>query len=210
MFSTPPSLCPDIPGPSLGECARLLLTLGGQEWTEVRYPIDAAGGTWAKPEFDAAQAAGTFPMLHIPMLEAHGAKISQSKAIERYLAREAGLFGANSLEAAQIDQIGEVVVDIQTAFGKLRFAPADDEGVKGFFGGVLPEYLGSIERCVVEGAINLADVQLFNLLSAISIKHGASVQACLAAAPKVAARHALVAANEKIAAYLAKRPACIF
>lgn len=36
-------------------------------------------------------------------------KVGQSKAIERFLAKQFGLFGANDVEGAQIDMIGEHV-----------------------------------------------------------------------------------------------------
>ena len=43
----------------------------------------------------------------------------QSKSIERYLARRVGLYGANELEAAQIDSFGEHLRDLKDLHGKV-------------------------------------------------------------------------------------------
>ena len=42
-----------------------------------------------------------------------GKKIGQSKAIERYLAADFGMMGGSSVEAAQIDQLGETIRDLK-------------------------------------------------------------------------------------------------
>ena len=59
-----------------------------------------------------------------------GVKVGQSKAIERYLARELGLMGSNALEAAQVDQLGETVRDIKDAYQKARNIKDEDEKKK--------------------------------------------------------------------------------
>ena len=48
----------------------------------------------------------------------------QSKSIERYLARRVGLYGANELEAAQIDSFGEHLRDLKDLHGKAVTLPS--------------------------------------------------------------------------------------
>jgi glutathione S-transferase len=46
----------------------------------------------------------------VPILYIDGEpKIGQSKAIERFLAKQFGLYGANDVEGGQIDMLGEHV-----------------------------------------------------------------------------------------------------
>eukprot|EP00913_Durusdinium_trenchii_P015142 g14203.t1 len=64
--------------------------------------------TIKRPEFDAMKAAGQLDssLGKVPLLEVDGAKIGQSKAIERFLAKELGMMGSNSVEVPHIDSIG--------------------------------------------------------------------------------------------------------
>lgn len=48
-----------------------------------------------------------------PVLEVDGKQVSQSIAITRYLAREAGLTGGNAWEDLRIDEIVDVINDLR-------------------------------------------------------------------------------------------------
>ena len=47
-----------------------------------------------------------------------GKKIGQSKAIERYLAADFGMMGSSSVEAAQVDMLGETIRDIKESWSQ--------------------------------------------------------------------------------------------
>ena len=82
------------------ETSRVLFKIADIPFEDVRYPIALVDGKPVRPEFDVAKAAGLFPFGQIPMLEVDGVKLVQSRAIERYIAREAGLFGSNIVEVS--------------------------------------------------------------------------------------------------------------
>ncbi|XP_072031611.1 S-crystallin 4-like [Amphiura filiformis] len=54
----------------------------------------------------------SLPFGQAPVLEVDGVKLTQSRAIIRYLGREFGFYGKSSLEAAQIDCVMDVTDDI--------------------------------------------------------------------------------------------------
>ena len=99
-----------------------------------------------------------------PLLLVDGTAIAQSKTIERYLARRVGLYGANEVEAAQIDAIGEHIRDMKEMHGK-----AADKAV--FKSETLPAFLGKLEKvagstkgCLVGKSLSLADIQLYEVV----------------------------------------------
>ena len=61
----------------------------------------------------------SLPYGQLPVLEWHGATVSQSMAIARFLAHECGLAGASTLEDALIDETVDVINDFQNALVRL-------------------------------------------------------------------------------------------
>ena len=120
----------------------------GTKFTDSRFPIaKTASGEWLRPEFAAAQAAGEFPMMQVPVLKlADGTKLAQSKAIERYLAKALKLAGASDVEAAHVDAVGELLVDVR---GKL--AAAKDDAAKDAAIIDLTRALSILERLATTG-----------------------------------------------------------
>ena len=114
-------------GKGLAEVSRLMFAATGTAFTDTRFPIaKTASGEWLRPEFTAAQTAGEFPMMQVPVLKlADGAKLAQSKAIERYLAKQLKLAGASDVEAAHVDAVGELLADVRG-----KFAAAKDDAAK--------------------------------------------------------------------------------
>ncbi len=53
------------------------------------------------------------PLGVVPVLEYDGTKLSQSKTIARFLAKEFGIAGKTNLEQAQADMIVDCVVDVE-------------------------------------------------------------------------------------------------
>ena len=66
-------------------------------------------------------------MGQMPTLEVNDQVICQSQAITRFVARELGFYGNNSLEAAIIDQVNETIIDIGNELAKIHFGDFDGE-----------------------------------------------------------------------------------
>ena len=154
-------------GKGLAEQSRILMALSGVEYTNTRWKMDMAKPYGKRcPTFVEAQGNGSIYMAldRAPVLIADGVAFGQSKSIERYLARRVGLYGANELEAAQIDSFGEHLRDLKDLHGKA----ATDTEAADFKAKVLPAWLAKLERvagdtkgCVVGNGLSLADVQLY-------------------------------------------------
>ena len=163
-------------GRGLAETTRLLFAVAGVEYEDIRYPlkvIDFSILKFEKEEFNADKDAGKLAKsLHkLPYLEIDGQVIPQSKAVERYVARQYGLLGTSEVEAAQIDAVCEYVKDFKADYQKVRALKDEDheKGKKKWFEETLPEKLGLLDVIVqplVEGATpNLAHVTLYNFLA---------------------------------------------
>ena len=108
-------------GKGLAEQSRILMALSGVEYTNTRWKMDMSQPYGKRcPTFVEAQGNGSIYMAldRAPVLFADGVAFGQSKSIERYLARRVGLYGANELEAAQIDSFGEHLRDLKDIHGK--------------------------------------------------------------------------------------------
>ena len=57
----------------------------------------------------------TLPFGQVPVLEYNGEMLCQSMTIARFVAPEFGLAGDTNLEAAQVDEIVDVITDFQNA-----------------------------------------------------------------------------------------------
>jgi len=89
----------------LAEPIRFLLLYTGQEFQEELFLRD----DWAKLKPQQ-------PFGKVPVLEVDGKKAHQSKAICRYLARQAGLAGSDDWEGLQVDAVVDAVDDLRQAF----------------------------------------------------------------------------------------------
>ncbi|KAK0423122.1 hypothetical protein QR680_007983 [Steinernema hermaphroditum] len=93
-------------GRGRGEHARQLFKLAVVEFEDVR--LDA--NTW--PPLKEGM-----PLKQIPVLEVDGVKIGQCIAIARFLGREFGFAGKNNIENAQLDMLGDLIMDIYNSSG---------------------------------------------------------------------------------------------
>jgi glutathione S-transferase len=195
-----------------------MFAAAGAPFKEVRYAFEMVNGAPKRDEFNAAQAAGAFPMGQVPVLVvAKGGKehkLCQSKAIGRYVAAQLGLLGASAEEAADIDSLVEVVNgDLMPASNA---AKTPEERAK-FVAEALPKHLATLEKLLGDkfaygGKLSQADVVLYHLATHTHLPTpwGAGDPATLAAiraSPKVAAIVANVAALPGVAAWEAGRPA---
>ena len=107
------------------ETIRYVMAMGGLEWTEEGWPLDFSKFTGAAslhkkdgpcPGFYEAEQRGETDanLGRVPIIVVNGEhEIPQSKAIERYLAKQCGLMGGSEVEAAKIDGFVEHVRDIK-------------------------------------------------------------------------------------------------
>ncbi|EZA51025.1 hypothetical protein DMN91_003160 [Ooceraea biroi] len=88
----------------LGECIRYLLSQCGIKFEDVRINFD----DWPKHK-------ANMPMGQMPILEIDGKVYHQSKAISRFLAKKGKLYGANEIEAMEIDAVVDDIEDLRHA-----------------------------------------------------------------------------------------------
>ena len=148
------------------EVIRLLFNLVGQEFEDIRHPLEE----WPsiKP---------TLPFQQAPVLEiAENGKthqIAQSHAIERFLANRFNLLGKTEIERAQVDMIGEEIVDLFTVLFSIYRKKDTEEKSKKLeeaFKERVPSGLKLIQNLLeayksgylVGDSITLVDIQLIN------------------------------------------------
>ncbi len=214
----------------LAETARYMLAIGGIEYVDDRFPFTFGSpgdfSTIKRPEFDAAQAAGEFTagMDKVPVLEVGGQTIAQSKAIERYIARRAGLAGNTDIEAGQIDAVAEHVRDIKQAYQpcrKIEDSEAREEAMRKWFEDTLPALSSKLEAalpacvcpaepaCPAQNHVNHAHVSLYCLYHGFfDNRHGA--QAAIEHCPRIQAACAGVACHPAVKQWEAERPDTAF
>ena len=161
----------------LAETSRFVLAIAEESYLDHRYPlevVDWATHKFKRDEFDADKAAGKLrkSLNKLPTLVDNGVTISQSKAIERYLARRFGMMGENEIEAAQIDAICEYVRDFKADYQKIRALQGEERvaGMEAWFSTTLPGKLVALDTIVgkyfaVGSRTSLADITLFTFLT---------------------------------------------
>jgi glutathione S-transferase len=145
------------------------------------------------------------------VLVVDGVKVGQSHAIERFLARRFNLMGDNDVEAAQIDAIGEHLVDIKETYKAAK--KQDEKAMLAFGAEKLTALFAKLEAQVskqgwlVGSRMSLADVQ-WSILPSFwdGPKFVPFVKKALEASPKLAAIVAKVAAVPAVKAWRAARP----
>lgn len=161
----------------LAETSRFLLALGQINYEDFRYPIqiiDWERHIIIKDEFDDDKNQGKLlkSLNKLPYLEVDNQIISQSKSIERYLAKRLNMMGTNDIEAALIDSICECVRDIKDAYQKVRRTNENNrpQAMDIWFNETLPNKLKSLDYIMdndnhaVGNNLTLADVVLYYLI----------------------------------------------
>eukprot|EP01120_Amphizonella_sp_Union-15-10_P008292 TRINITY_DN295_c0_g1_i1.p1 TRINITY_DN295_c0_g1~~TRINITY_DN295_c0_g1_i1.p1 ORF type:complete len:215 (+),score=42.55 TRINITY_DN295_c0_g1_i1:86-730(+) len=160
------------------EVARLLFALANKQYEDVRYALPRFGVTEGK-DFTPLKESGILPFGQVPVLEVtKGDKtqvISQSHAIERFLAREFGLYGSSNLEAARIDEINEGAVDLWNSYAQQVFMKPQEEqpeALKKFLAETFPKFAAVYEKFKNENpeshffvgkSITYADLMVFHV-----------------------------------------------
>merc|ERR1712170_240812 len=160
------------------EPVRLLLAYGGLEYEDCRL-----APSWEDPKPWMALKPKT-PYGGLPLLEWNGEVLAQSIAVTRFVAREVGLAGRNSLECAQADEVVDAFADLTEAMAR-AFVSKDDAQMKKYFAG---------------NALTWADIIAFNFCS------GLPDQSALSNFPKIKNLVDRVGAIPNIKTWVAKRP----
>ena len=193
------------------ELIRLVCAEAGVAFEEkslgVFHPVDKT------PAFLALRATGTLPFDAVPIWdEADGFRLAQSDAIVRHIAREHGLYGRTTREAARCDMVFASMEDTRLALRALASTEADKRAElrEELAQTTLPRWLAHFEKLlvmngdgrgfVVGEAASYADAALFLLFENIRDNGlGAAYTGC----PALAAHAERVAARSGIARYIA-------
>jgi len=224
------------------EVARFMFAVSKTQYEDHRFKISFGVpgdfSTIKREEFDKAKAAGDMDVSlgKVPYLEVDGVvKLAQSKAIERFLARELGFAGADSVEAAQIDALCEHVVDFKNEYQKAKTAATEktkdiadkaekdkamQSAMEPFFKETLPERMRLAEKSLpkasgpwlVGSSISWADLAWFQFLAAPKgyFDNAEGAKAAFQACPRIKAALEAVAENAELKEWLAKRPDTMF
>ena len=121
------------------EPIRLLLSVTGEAWEDLRYPMGvAAKGFQLAPEFLKDQEAGRFainmgalPILFVRDETGGETPVGQSNAIARFIAHRHNMMGSTTLERAHIDGLYECVRDIKQKWFAVKGTPDEAASLPG-------------------------------------------------------------------------------
>ena len=201
-------------GRGMGDVVRFLLEWAGAPYDEAPVRTRAA--------FDALRGGARAPLFgQVPMLELDGARVTQTAAIARFVARRHGLAAADcEREATRADELLHGVLDARWPLITARFGDEPDRALEQFGAAALPRLLDAAARALAEyggegregadlfvagGArATYADVALLELVCYARDELGdARVDGALATRPRVARLVAALAEQPRIAAFLA-------
>tara|TARA_B100000795_G_scaffold101890_1_gene75061 strand:- start:4450 stop:5133 length:684 start_codon:yes stop_codon:yes gene_type:complete len=188
-------------GRGLGETSRLILAAVDAKYEDFRYPfkiVDWATFNIVKEEFDQDKASGKLwkSMGRLPFLEVGGKVISQSKAIERYLARRFYLMGETDEESALIDSYCEYIRDFKTAYQGVKKSENKEEAMATWFNETLPGKLTAFDEILTKNVdfqnvseneshvyavghkLSLADIVIYSFLVDFFDNKAGVIKAC--------------------------------
>ncbi|XP_072038013.1 S-crystallin SL11-like [Amphiura filiformis] len=171
---------------------------------------------------DWPQMKASTPLGSLPILEINGKqKLVESKAINRYMAREFGFYGKNNMESTRIDIVTEIIADIWSKLTDAIFEKDEAKKAKQLkkvFTETGPKKLEFLEKFLGENdggksyfvgtSITLADIDFIHVMS-YYLFPGQNDNG-LDKYPKLKALLQRASANEKIAAWIAERPVTQF
>ena len=187
------------------EVIRFIFKQAGVEFEDVRIPKEK----W-QAEYKPNMPHGT-----VPVLEVDGKQLSGSGPIQRYLAEEFGLAGANAWENAQLDSILDVGKDFAQKLVTVLFEK--DEGkksvlIKELEDESMPKYLGLFESILTKNnspdgwlfgsKVTYVDLAFYDLMCWL----GEGYSAVIDKYPAIRKNMAAVEALPNIAKWLKERP----
>lgn len=190
------------------ELTRLVFAAAGVEFTDNRVEF----ANWPALKAEA-------PLGQMPYLEVDGVKLPQSCTIARFVAHENNLAGKTNLEMAQADAVVDTLLDLVNFYYANVFKVQDEEEKKKAGAAFLENQAAAgaknLEKLIglygkngfsVGDSLTWADLMIFDVCSSMFEK----VPTFMESFPVLTAVHKSVAANEKVAAYVASRPATPF
>lgn len=201
------------------EVIRTIFAAANVDYEDYRYTFSMDG---PKPQIceqhGIDKEAGLFDenLQRLPVLEVQGKSIGQSRAIERFLAKDLGLMGKGKIEEAKIDAICEHVRDLRDAYQKARgnpFAPMTpeiEEAMTKWYDETMKMWMSKLESVVgdewcVGKKMSLADIVLYVALTQ-AFNDAEKAAASYADCPRVSAIVDKVGENAGIQKWLEKRP----
>ncbi|XP_071507732.1 S-crystallin SL11-like [Diadema antillarum] len=191
------------------EIARLMFALKGVEFDDVRVDYTT---------FATSEEKKKAPLGQLPILEIEGRPIlPQSRAIQRYLAREFGFYGSNNKEATFMDLVVETYDDFTEGMSKFIYYESDPakkaEAKKKFMEESAPRLLAFLEKLLGQSSsayfvgdkASFADVTVFNLVD-VGVDHLG--EDLFSKYPKLVELKQRVSEIPSVKAYLDKRPKC--
>lgn len=205
-------------GRGLAETSRLIFAYAGTPYVDKRFPLDVIDFSkrqFKRDEFDEAKAGGALDLSlgKVPFLKTGGVTLSQSKAIERFLAKRLGCMGTTDLETALIDAFCEHIRDAKTEYQPYRQleGEAKQKGLDKFFEEKLPtklkaleKTLGPADKWLIGTSASLADIALFSLVEFFD--DTPKIMSILESTPKLLVSYQNFSALPKIKEWVEDRP----
>jgi glutathione S-transferase len=124
-------------GRGRAEVARLIFAAAGEKYEDIRFEHEQ----WPSHKPD-------MPLGQVPVLEFNGAKLPQTMAIARFLAKQFQLAGKDNFEQAKVDAVGDTISDLIMAYMPSRTEKDEtkkQELTKKFVAEELPKHLKNLE-----------------------------------------------------------------
>ena len=187
------------------ESIRLAFHIGGIDFEDVRLKF---------PEFREAQPSFRFHAL--PVLEIDGQPITQSNAHLRYVAKLAGLYPTDDLQALYCDEAMGAIEDLSHAVGKTLGLQGDalKQAREGFVQGRLATYIKGLDELLArgggqffaDGRMTVADLKVFveTRTLAKGILDHVPTNIVEELAPALAEHRERIASDSRVVAYYAR------
>ncbi|XP_072038015.1 hematopoietic prostaglandin D synthase-like [Amphiura filiformis] len=198
-------------GRGRGENARMMFAAAGVPYEDNRIEFK----DW--PQMKASTPLGSLPILEVDGKQ----KLVESKAINRYMAREFGFYGKDNMESTRIDIVTEIIDDIWLKLVDAMFENDEakkEEQLNKIFTETAPKKLEFLEQFLGENdegksyfvgkSITFADIDFIHAMSYYLLP-GKNDNG-LDKYPKLKALLERASAHEKIAAWIAERPVTPF
>ena len=208
-------------GRGLAETSRFIFAYTRTPYSDKRFPlevIDFKNRKFKREEFEKAKAEGELVLSlgKVPFLKTQGVTLSQSKSIERFLAKSLNCMGSTALEAALIDAFCEHLRDLKTAYQEGKRTGRMGK----FFEAELPSKLQALEQslpcskqplrgsALIGDSVSLADITLFSLVDFFD--HKPKIIKTLEPNPKLFASYQNLNNLPQIQEWMANRPSTLF
>nr|AYN44550.1 glutathione S-transferase S10 [Brachionus koreanus] len=156
-----------------GEIIRLIFAVSGKQYSDDRIDFEQ---WWAQKN--------RAPLGQLPYLKIGSVELPQSMAIARFVARETGLSGKDSLEQTQVDAVVETIMEPVNYFYSFVFSIEDpdekDEAFRDFLEKQGKNGAKNVEKLIeiygsngysVGDSLTWADLAIFDTVYSLLIKH---------------------------------------